>query len=124
MGGERGFEAALAFRTCEAVESELDGESKKTHIIITSAIPTTIVIGLDRRNDRTGPMAICTVGCPQSSMGVRGRGIACAEAEGTGRVVRSSSRRYGRLCSLPQEGGFDDCAGEVVDVGYFLRFEV
>ncbi len=57
VGGERGFEAALALRSCEAAASVLDGENTKTRINIHKAIPTMTVIGLVRRNDRTGPMA-------------------------------------------------------------------
>jgi hypothetical protein len=54
-------------------------------------------------------MAPYTV-CPQSSISLQGSGIACAGAGDGGRVVRNYVRWYGRLCSLPQQGGFDDCA--------------
>ena len=57
VGGDRGFDAALAFRNCEAAESSLDGESTKTNITTHSTTPTMTVSGLVRRNDRTGPMA-------------------------------------------------------------------
>jgi hypothetical protein len=57
VGGDRGFDAALAFRDCEAAASALDGEKRKTIIPIHNATPRMIVIGFERRNDRTGPMA-------------------------------------------------------------------
>ena len=57
VGGDKGFDAALAFRNCEAAESALEGDSRKTMITIHNTTPTTIVIGFVRRNDRTGPMA-------------------------------------------------------------------
>jgi hypothetical protein len=57
VGGERGFDAALAFRSCDAAESVLDGESMKTNIRMHNAMPTIMVIGFVRRSERTGPMA-------------------------------------------------------------------
>lgn len=57
VGGDRGFEAALAFRSWEAAASALEGEKRKTNITMHSTTPTTIVIGFVRRNDRAGPMA-------------------------------------------------------------------
>lgn len=65
VGGERGFDAALAFRTCAAAESPLDGDSRKMKMNINSTKPMTIVTGL-RRNDRVGPMAALCCRCPQS----------------------------------------------------------
>lgn len=57
VGGERGFDAALAFRNCAAAASALEGESMKTNISTHNATPTIIVIGFVRRKERTGPMA-------------------------------------------------------------------
>jgi hypothetical protein len=56
VGGDRGFDAALAFLTCAVVVSELDGESRKNNMPTHNTAPTMIVSGLIRRN-RTGPMA-------------------------------------------------------------------
>lgn len=57
VGGERGLEAALAFRTCAEAESELEGDSRKKKMNINNTTPITTVTGL-RRNDRVGPMAV------------------------------------------------------------------
>lgn len=57
VGGDRGFDATLAFRVGDPAESADDGDSRKTNITIHSTTPTTMVIGFERRNDRTGPMA-------------------------------------------------------------------
>lgn len=57
VGGDKGFDAALAFRNSEAAASVLDGDSRKTSMIIHNAMPTIIVSGFVRRNDRAGPMA-------------------------------------------------------------------
>jgi hypothetical protein len=51
------LDAALARRNCAAVESLLDGDSKKTNIMIHNTAPTMTVSGFVRRNDRTEPMA-------------------------------------------------------------------
>lgn len=56
MGGERGFDAAEAFRNCEAGESELEGWSMKMKITIHNTTPTITVSGFVRRSDRAGPM--------------------------------------------------------------------
>lgn len=120
VGGERGFEAAFAFRSLESAVSALEGEKRNTNMVIMRAMPMTIVRGLERRSDRTGPMADLYVGCPQCSMGVRGCGIACADAGNLGRVVRM----FGRL---PRRGDLDECAvvvrRSVVGI-IFWRFEV
>lgn len=60
VGGERGFDAALAFRTCAEAESELEGDSRKKKMNINNTTPITTVTGL-LRNDRVGPMA--ALGC-------------------------------------------------------------
>lgn len=57
MGGESGFDAAVAFRDFVAAASELDGESIKTNMTIHNTTPTITVSGFVRRRDRTGPMA-------------------------------------------------------------------
>jgi hypothetical protein len=57
VGGDRGFEAALADLALAAAASPFEGESRKTNMNIHNTTPTTIVTGFDRRSDRTGPMA-------------------------------------------------------------------
>lgn len=57
VGGDRGFEAAPAFRRLAAAVSCFEGDNRKTKMNIHKTTPITIVIGLCRRNDRTGPMA-------------------------------------------------------------------
>jgi hypothetical protein len=57
VGGDRGFEAAFADLALAAAASAFEGESRKTNINIHNTTPTIIVIGFDRRSDRTGPMA-------------------------------------------------------------------
>jgi hypothetical protein len=57
VGGERGFDAAVAFRDCAAAVSEVEGESMNTTITIHNSTPTITVSGFVRRKDRTGPMA-------------------------------------------------------------------
>lgn len=64
VGGDRGFDAALAFRTCAEAESELEGDSRKKKMNINSTTPITTVTGL-LRNDRVGPMAALCCWCPQ-----------------------------------------------------------
>jgi hypothetical protein len=56
VGGERGFDAAVAFLTCDAGEPEFEGWTIKMKITIHNTTPTAIVSGLARRSDRTGPM--------------------------------------------------------------------
>ena len=55
VGGERGFDAALAFLVCATGESD-EGWSRKTKMTIHNTTPTMIVSGFVRRSDRTGPM--------------------------------------------------------------------
>ena len=57
VGGERGFEAALADRAFEAAASAFEGERRKTKIKMHNTTPMMIVSGFERRNDRTGPIA-------------------------------------------------------------------
>lgn len=57
VGGERGFEAALAVRVFAAAASDFEGDTRKTNIIMHRTTPTMIVSGLERRSDRAGPMA-------------------------------------------------------------------
>ena len=38
VGGDRGFDAALAFRTCAEAESELEGDSRKKKMNILAAL--------------------------------------------------------------------------------------
>jgi hypothetical protein len=56
VGGESGFDAARAFRNCDAAMSALEGENKKTMITTHNTTPTMMVNGFVRRSDRTGPM--------------------------------------------------------------------
>lgn len=58
VGGERGFEAALSFRAFDEPASILDGENIKNNIKMHNTTPTIIVSGLERRSDRTGPIAL------------------------------------------------------------------
>lgn len=58
VGGERGFEAALAFLDFNASASPLDGERMKTKITTHKTAPTNKVRGFVRLSDRTGPMAV------------------------------------------------------------------
>ena len=57
VGGERGFEAALALRDFDEPASVLDGERRKTNMKMHKTTPTIMVSGLVRRSDRTGPIA-------------------------------------------------------------------
>ena len=66
VGGDKGFDAALAFRNSEAAASAPEGDSRNTSMTIHNAIPTIIVIGFVRRNDRAGPMAPVFSWRPQS----------------------------------------------------------
>jgi hypothetical protein len=111
VGGERGFDAALAFRAVEGPASALDGESMKTNINTHNTTPTMIVSGLVRRNDRTGPMApLC---CCVSSIDEKFRGIriACVQSPRSAiRVVRLFTGEDGRPSSLSQVlGPLTDC---------------
>lgn len=56
MGGERGFEAALFFLDCARAVSAADGENRKTIMKMQRTMPTTTVMGFERRNERTGPI--------------------------------------------------------------------
>lgn len=56
VGGERGFDAALAFLALVAPFSD-PGDSMKTKITKHNITPTITVSGFVRFNDRTGPMA-------------------------------------------------------------------
>ena len=68
VGGERGFEAALADLAFCAAASAFEGERRKTNINIHNTTPIMMVSGFDRRSDRVGPMARGTVGRPQLMM--------------------------------------------------------
>lgn len=57
VGGDSGFDAALACLALTAAASELDGEKRKTIMTIHSTAPTRSVSGLVRLSDRTGPIA-------------------------------------------------------------------
>ena len=57
VGGERGFDAALAFLNFAEAESRLDGDSKNVIAPIHNSTMTTTVSGLIRRN-RIGPIVI------------------------------------------------------------------
>ena len=56
VGGERGFDAALAFLASVAPLSD-PGDSINTNITKHNTTPTTTVSGFVRFSDRTGPMA-------------------------------------------------------------------
>lgn len=62
MGGERGFEAALSFLDFARAESAAEGESMKTKMKMQRAAPTTMVIGFERRSERTGPIVAAGMG--------------------------------------------------------------
>lgn len=62
MGGERGFEAALFFRDCARAVSAAEGENRKRTMKMQRTMPTTTVMGLERRNERTGPIMAADVG--------------------------------------------------------------
>lgn len=85
VGGERGLDAALALLNCDAAASALDGEKRKTNIMIHKTTPTIRVSGFVRRKERTGPMAplYCSKGCPQSMV---------------------TGRSYERICRIWSDG--------------------
>jgi hypothetical protein len=121
VGGERGFDATVAFRT-GADPVELDGDSKKTNITTHNITPTMIVSGLVRRNDRTGPMA--PLYCWVSSMDEisRPQNCMCRESAEPQFVSRRSAASNGRLSSLPQCGErWNDCAVKRMVVNYLFE---
>jgi hypothetical protein len=63
VGGDSGFEAALAFRNLEESVSELEGVNRKTSMTMHSTTPTRTVRGFRCLTERAGPMMI--VGCLQ-----------------------------------------------------------
>ena len=92
VGGDRGFDAALAFLICDAGESEFEGCSIKMKISIHNTTPTMIVSGFARRSDRTGRMPLY---CWVSSIdAIWGSKLACVNSGAAVSVVRLITEVY------------------------------